>query len=237
MIVAAMVATGHFIAHTVTVDGAARPYQMWLPAAYDSSRRWPAILFLHGAGERGDDGVAQITVGLGRALRQGGVDPQAVVIFPQCPTSGHWVGAAARRIAIAALQQVIEEYSIDERRISLTGISMGGAGTWALASEQPRRFSAIAPVCGWVHHPPNLGGLGNVTERYETLAKRLGRMPIWILHGAADPVVPVQESRAMAAVLGANAAYTEFPGVGHNAWDPAYMTTNVVAWLVTQKRR
>jgi predicted peptidase len=232
---AAILMTGHFIAHTVTVDGVERRYQVWLPAAYDASRRWPAILFLHGAGERGDDGVAQTVVGLGHALRDGKIDPQAVIVFPQCPVNGHWTGPA-QRIAVAALEQVIETYSVDEKRVSLTGISMGGAGVWSLASRQPRRFSAIAPVCGWVHRPPNLNDLADVADKYSSLAERLGRVPIWIFHGSADNVVPVSESRSMAAVLGANAAYTEFPGVRHNSWDPAYETTGVVAWLLEQKR-
>ena len=115
MLTAALLMTGHFIAHTVTVDGAERRYQVWLPAAYDASRRWPVILFLHGAGERGSDGIAQTTVGLGHALREGKVDPPAIVVFPQCPADSHWVGAA-RRIAVAALEQVIESYSVDEHR-------------------------------------------------------------------------------------------------------------------------
>jgi predicted peptidase len=232
---AALVMTGHFVAHTISVDGAERRYQVWLPASYDKSRRWPAILFLHGAGERGDDGVAQTRVGLGHALSDGKVDPQAIVVFPQCPLGGHWSGPA-QRIAVAALEQVIEDYSIDLKRVSLTGISMGGAGTWSLAYHQARRFSAIAPVCGWVRRPPNLMDLADVVDRYDTLAQRLGKLPIWIFHGSADNVVPVSESRSMADALGANAAYTEFPGVMHNSWDPAYETTGVVEWLVKQKR-
>ena len=232
---AAFVMTGHFVAHSISVDGADRRYQVWVPAAYDKSRRWPAILFLHGAGERGDDGVAQTRVGLGHALSEGKVDPQAIVVFPQCPLNGHWTGPA-QRIAVAALEQVIEDYSIDLKRVSLTGMSMGGAGTWSLAYHQPRRFSAIAVICGWVRRPPNLTDLADVVDHYDTLAQRLGKLPIWIFHGSDDNVVPVTESRAMAAVLGANAAYTEFPGVKHNSWDPAYETTGVVEWLIKQRR-
>jgi predicted peptidase len=219
----AILMTGHFVAHGVTVDGAERRYQVWVPAAYEPSRRWPAILFLHGIGERGDDGIAQTTVGLGHALREGKVDPPAIIIFPQCPLNGDWTGLG-QRIAIAALEQAMKDYSIDRRRVSLTGISMGGGGVWALAAEQPRRFSAIAPICGWAQRP------------HDAVAKKLDRIPIWIFHGSDDTVIPVTQSRAMADLLGANAAYTEFPGVKHNSWDPAYMTTGVVEWLVRQKR-
>jgi len=215
----AMVMTGHFVAHTV----AERRYQVWVPAAYDPSRKWPAILFLHGIGERGDDGEAQTQVGLGRALREGKLDPQAIIVFPQCPLTQRWEEGALP-VAVAALDRAMNDYAIDPRRVSLTGISMGGAGAWLLAVEQPQRFSALAPICGWA--PPHP----------DQAAKRLGKMPVWFFHGSEDPVVPVADSRAMAAVLGANAAYTEFPGVKHNSWDPAYQTTGVIAWLLEQKR-
>jgi predicted peptidase len=216
--------TGRFVAHTVTVDGAERRYQVWIPAAYDASRRWPVILFLHGIGERGDDGQVQTTVGLGNALRKHKVDPDAIVVFPQCPLATTWTRGALP-IALAALDQAAVDYSIDPRRVALTGLSMGGGGAWLLAIEQPRRFSALAPVCGWAPRPS------------ATSARRVGRIPIWMFHGSDDSVIPVTESRDMAAVLGADAMYTEFPGVGHNSWDPAYQTTGVVDWLVAQERR
>jgi predicted peptidase len=115
---------------------------------------------------------------------------------------------------------------------------MGGAGVWVLAAEYPKRWSAVAPVCGYVHRPPQLADAESpTTESYADFARRLSRVPIWIFHGSADDTVPVSESRQMADVLGANAAYTEFPGVGHNAWDPAYQTTGVVSWLIKQKRK
>jgi len=198
--------------------------QIWVPAAYEPSRTWPAILFLHGMGERGNDGEAQTTVGLGRALRDGKLDPAAIAIFPQCPLTATWT-TGALPIAVAALDEAMKVYAVDPRRVSLTGISMGGAGAWMLAMTLPRRFSALAPVCGWAPRPP------------EKLAQALAGLPIWIFHGSDDPVVPVTESRAMAAVLGKNAAYTEFPGVQHNSWDPAYQDTRLVDWLIEQRRR
>jgi len=233
----AAVMTGHFLARSVTVDGVAHRYQVWIPAAYDTSRKWPAILFLHSTGERGDDGEKQISVGLGRALRDGKIDAPAIVIFSQCPDDQRWVGAP-RTIAIAALDQTEREFSIDSRRVALTGMSMGGAGAWILAAEYPKRWSALAPVCGYVHRPPKLPDADNPSsESYEDFARRLPKIPIWIFHGSDDPIVPVTESREMARALGVNAAYTEFLHVGHNAWDPAYTTTRVVAWLIEQRRR
>lgn len=209
--------------------------QIWLPASYVASRKWPGILFLHGSGERGSDGIKQTTVGLGRALSNGKVDPQAIVIFPQCPSNRRWVNDP--QIAIAALDAAEREFPIDKHRVALTGMSMGGAGVWFLGAKYPRRWSALAPVCGYVHHPPQRPELGDVTtSRFEDFAKKLPRVPIWIFHGSADPVVPVEESREMARALGPRAGYTEFARTGHNAWDPAYTETHLVQWLVQQRR-
>jgi predicted peptidase len=231
LLMAAILSSGHFVERTVD----SHHYQVWLPSNYDASKKWPAILFLHGSGERGDDGTRQTVVGLGPALAK--LDPPAIVVFPQCPAKERWAGVGWK-IAIAALGQTEREFSIDRNRVSLTGMSMGGAGVWVLAAKYPRRWSAIAPVCGYVHKPPQLKDAENPTTlSYADFARRLPLVPIWIFHGGADTTVPVSESRQMADVLGANAAYTEFPGVGHNAWDPAYQTTGVVSWLIKQKRK
>jgi predicted peptidase len=232
-----ILAAAAFVARTVTVDGVPHDYQVWVPAAYDRARKWPAILFLHGSGERGDENQKQISVGLGPALRDGKLDPQAIVIFPQCPEGQRWVGAP-RKIAIAALDATEREFSIDRNRVALTGMSMGGAGAWILAADYPKRWSALAPVCGYIHRPPSLPDADNPTaESFDDFAKRLPRIPIWIFHGSDDTVVPVTESREMARALGVNAAYTEFAHTGHNAWDPAYTQTHVVEWLAQQKRK
>ncbi|HEX9406174.1 MAG TPA: alpha/beta hydrolase-fold protein [Thermoanaerobaculia bacterium] len=232
-----ILAAAAFLARSVTVDGIPHKYKVWVPATYDASRKWPAILFLHGSGERGTDGEKQTTVGLGRALSEGKVEPQAIVILPQCPDGERWVGPP-HKIAIAALENTEREFSIDKRRVALTGMSMGGAGAWMLAAEYPKRWSALAPVCAYVHRPPKLADAENPTsESYEQFAKRLPRIPIWIFHGSNDPIVPVEDSREMARALGPRAGYTEFPRVGHNAWDPAYTQTHLVQWLVDQKRQ
>jgi len=223
-----MAAAGHFVARGTT--------QIWVPAGYDSSRKWPAILFLHGSGERGSDGTKQISVGLGSALCEGKVDAQAIVVFPQCPDGQRWVGAPSK-IAIDALDQAEREFSIDKHRVALTGMSMGGAGSWILAAQYSKRWSALAPVCGYVHKPPQLADADNpTTESFDEFAKRLPHIPIWIFHGSDDPIVPVENSREMARSLGPRAGYTEFAHTGHNAWDPAYTETHLVQWLVQQRR-
>jgi predicted peptidase len=230
----AMAAAGQFLARWVTVDGVAHRYQVWIPATYDATRQWPAIVFLHGVGERGTDGALQTAVGLGPLLRHRKVDTEVIVVFPQC--QDNWVGTGGK-IAMAALDQTEREFSVDRSRVALTGMSMGGAGVWALAAQYPDRWSALAPVCAYIHRPSNLPDAGNPTSQpFEEFARRLPRIPIWIFHGSDDDTVPVFESRGMAAALGANAMYTEFPGVEHYAWDPAYMTTDVVGWLIRQQR-
>jgi predicted peptidase len=243
VLMTAMLSGGEFRSRSVVLEGATHRYEVWLPRGYSRKRKWPAILFLHGSGERGSDGEKQTTVGLGRLLREGKIDPAAVVLFPQCPEGAHWAGAA-RRIAMAALDAAEAELAIDPERVALTGMSMGGAGTWVLAAENPKRFSRIAPVCGWVRKPQNLPDVMNPTawlvaaaDPYREVASRLARVPIWIFHGSDDPVVPVAESRHMADILGADAGYTEFPGVGHDAWDPAYGATSLVEWLVEGPKR
>jgi len=172
----------------------------------------------------------------GRALREGEVEAEAIVVFPQCPDGQRWVGAA-RKIAIAALDATQREFSIDRDRVALTGMSMGGAGAWMLAVRYPKRWSALATVCAYIHRPPSVPDLDNPTdETCDAFARRVPHIPIWIFHGSDDPVVPVSESREMARALGPRAGYTEFANTGHNAWDPAYTQTHVVSWLIEQKR-
>src|SRR5262249_48303662 len=159
----------HYAMHAHFV--ARRKTQIWTPSSFDATRKWPAILFLHGSGERGSDGVRQTTVGLGRALSSGRVSPRAIVIFPPCPEGRGWGGDP--QTAIAALDDAERAFPIDKRRIALTGMSMGGAGAWLLAAKYPKRWSALAPVCGYVHHPPKMPELGDAsTSRHEDFAKR-----------------------------------------------------------------
>ena len=243
IVLATTLASGQFMERTVRVEGVSYNYQIWIPSDYHPGKKWPAILFLHGAGERGFDNQKQIAVGMGPALREQKVPVQALVIFPQCPAEGYWAGPE-RAIAMEALRDAQLHFSIDPRRISLTGMSMGGTGTWILAAENPKRFSAIAPICAWVSGPPPFRvvadqpqWLTGAKNRFAEVAKRIGRVPTWIFHGGKDDLIKPEESRQMIAHLGENAAYTEFPAANHNSWDPAYRETGVIAWLAKQRRK
>ena len=218
-----MVAAPIFQPRSLSLSGKVHRYAVYVPPDVERNARLPAILFLHGAGERGDDGIAQTTVGIGPVVTK--LQPQAVVILPQCPLNEYW-SMGAGSIAIRALHEAEQEFRFDPKRVALTGISMGGAGVWRLAAEYPVEFAALAPICGWAY------------EDAEAVANRVREIPTWIFHGTADDIVPVDASRSMAAALkalGADVRYTELPGVGHNSWDAAYGKSGLMEWLVSSR--
>ena len=233
-----------FLDRTVTVSGRAYHYQVYVPADYASKPTWPAILFLHGAGERGDDGLLQTNVGLAPAIRQNPSRYPAIVVFPQVPRDSQWVGTPAD-MAIAALQQTMREFHVDPSRVYLTGLSMGGHGTWYVAYRHPELFAAVVPICGWVREFVMFRGSvpvvpGDSAQIMPLLVQKLGKVPIWIFHGEVDQVVNVNGSREPAAALkaaGANVRYTELLGLNHNSWDAAYGSDEFVQWLFAQQRR
>lgn len=241
-LIAQRVETG-FLDRAVTVAGRAYRYQVYVPTNYaSSSDRWPAILFLHGAGERGSDGLLQTTVGLPTAIRRTPAAYPAIVVIPQLPSDSLWVGAPADA-AIAALDQTMREFRVDTSRVYLTGLSLGGNGTWNLAYRYPERFAAIAPVCGFLSALPGISRLKLVVpvdsgDAFAAVARRIGRLPTWIFHGEMDPAVPVAESRRAADALkaaGGDVRYTEFLGGGHNVWDETYGSKQFQEWLFAQR--
>ncbi len=224
-----------FLNRTVKVKGVAYRYQVYVPADWSKSKSWPVILFLHGAGERGDDGLAQTEVGLGGAIRLHADRFPAVVVMPQCRRNIRWTDPAMEAQVMAALEKTEKEFKGDKKRVYLTGLSMGGNGTWMFAAKHAGRWAAVVPVCGRVaaQNQPAEG------DPYAAIAAKIGKTPVWIFHGADDPTVPVTESRKMEAALqaaGANVRYTEYPGVGHNSWDRAYRDAELAKWLFSQSK-
>lgn len=200
-------------------------FRLYVPPDYDGGRSWPAVLFLHGAGERGSDSVGPLKVGIGPALEKRAEAYRAIVVFPQCPRAAHWSLPQGRTIATVALEETIGEFNVDMSRVALTGISMGAAGAWLMAAESPDRFVSLAPICGWA------------TSRL-AVAARVAHVPTWIFHGDADDIVPVDSSREMVLAMkdaGANVRYTEFRGIAHNSWDPAYQQTQLLDWMLAPK--
>lgn len=232
-----------FQARTVTVTEAGEAVefrsQLLAPSAIEPGRRYPLVVFLHGAGERGRDNEKQLkylpTWLAEPALRE---RHPCFLLAPQCREDERWVDISwadkkstpqgppttDMLAVIAALNAVIAAEPVDPSRIYLTGLSMGGYGTWDLAARQPERFAALLPICG--------GG-------DEATAPRLAKLPIWCFHGDADEVVPVERSRTMIAAVraaGGDPKYSELPGVGHDSWTPAYRDPAVLAWLFLQRK-
>jgi predicted peptidase len=229
-----------FLNRHVLVDGVDQRFQVYVPRNYQESKAWPVVLFLHGAGERGSDGLKQTEEGLGRAIR---LNPQrwpAIVVFPQCPEDELWMGATAE-IAMSALNVTLGEFSVDESRIYLTGLSLGGNGTWYLGHQYPERFAALVPIAGYVAGSDRMGipAIVEGTENpHAVVAQSLAQTPVWIVHGDVDPAVRVEEARKMnkeLQALGADVIYSELPGVGHNSWDAAYANDELITWLFSQK--
>lgn len=234
-----------FLNRVMTVGGVAYRYQVYVPADWDPASKWPVILFLHGAGERGADGLRQTQFGIGTAIRLHPERFPAVVVMPQCGRNEWWTNPAMEEQALQALRQTMEEFNGDAERVYLTGLSMGGYGTWSLAFKHPDVFAAYVPICGGVRPPPRVPAnpertfAGGESDPYAEVAGKVGRIPVWIFHGADDPVVPVSESRKMHQALeaaGADVRYTEYAGVGHNSWDRAYAEEELYTWLLAARR-
>jgi predicted peptidase len=199
-------------------------YLLALPEGYsDDGDPWPLVLFLHGAGERGAD-LDKVKIHGPPKLIEAGEKIPAIVASPQCPAETWWTEHLDALVAL--LDDLEERLNVDPDRIYVTGISMGGYGTWALAALQPERFAAAAPVCG--------GGSGVAT------AIQVRELPIWAFHGEADQVVPVEESQriidAIARFGGTKAKLTTYPGVGHDSWTQTYEDDAFWQWLFAQRR-
>lgn len=200
-------------------------YVLFVPHSYDASKPYPLVLFLHGAGETGTDGSQQATVGLGPAVQKREKTFPFLTIFPQSQLRTWQADTPDAKRALAILDEVEHEYRVDPARVYLTGLSMGGFGTWSLAAKYPDRWAAIVPVCG--------GG------NPESAAKIKG-LPCWCFHGRDDEIVPVEYSRTMVKALwlaGGHPNYTEYPGVEHNSWDRAYATPELDDWLLQHRRK
>jgi predicted peptidase len=194
---------------------------LYLPPGHgaEPDRRWPLVLSLHGAGERGSDLELVKVHGIPRRIVEGRDFP-FIVIAPQCPALARWQPDQL----LALLDEIDATHAVDPDRVYVTGISMGGFGTWALAIAAPDRFAAIVPICGG----------GNPDQ-----VCRIAHVPVWAFHGALDDVVPRQYSDEMVEALracGGNVRYTVYPHAGHDSWTETYENPELYAWLLAQVR-
>lgn len=195
-------------------------YLLYLPPDYGTKdQAWPLVLFLHGAGESGSD-LEKVKIHGPPKLVEGGKDFPFILVSPQCPGRGWDVAALT-----ALLDEVVNQYKVDRQRVYLTGLSMGGFGTWALAAAHPERFAAIIPICG-----------GGSPAR----AARLKDLPIWAFHGAKDPVVPLEQSQVMVDAVnaaGGKVKFTIYPDAAHDSWTATYANPEIYQWLLQHKRK
>lgn len=235
-----------FLDRTATIQTVQYKYQVFVPDDWTPRRKWPIILALHGAGERGRDGILQTDVGIGTAIRSNRSAFEAIVVMPQCTKNLWWILPPMDDLAMAALAEATREFHGDTQRTYLTGLSMGGYGAWHLAQKYPGTFAALVVICGGIR-PPTAALKGNpdlakvtppdATKSYLDAAERVGKTPVWIFHGADDEVVPVTESRRMSDAMkqiGAEVHYTEYPGVGHPCWNKAYDEPKLFPWLFSK---
>lgn len=205
-------------------------YLLFLPpgCSATSDRKWPLMLFLHGAGERGTNVWLVATHGPPKIVRTQRDFP-FIVVSPQCPSGTTWSNDAL----IALLDDIAGQYPVDSSRVYLTGLSMGGYGTWSLALEQPQRFAAVVPICGG----------GDPIRTLLADAKRsaaLKSMGIWAFHGGKDTVVPLSESERMVNALKRlgcqDVQLTVYPEAGHDSWSETYANPKLYEWLLAHRR-
>jgi predicted peptidase len=244
LLVGSLTAETGFLDREVELDGQKFLYQVYVPRDYTADRAWSAILFLHGSGESGANGITQTLIGLPAAIRRNPERFPAIAVIPQSSPQRQWTDPVEQNQALAALEKSLKEFHVDPDRVYLTGLSKGGYGTWSLAAREPKRFAAVAPICGGAvpsrRTLERTGGKESDFPSNADVAKTLGpALPIWVFHGGADPTVPPEASRNMVEALkaiGSGVKYTEYEGVGHNSWDKAYGDPEFANWLLAQKR-
>ncbi len=228
-------------------NGNVLPYRILYPENYNPDQQYPLLLFLHGAGERGNDNEKQLVHGSAMFLEPiNRRNFPAFVVFPQCPEDEWWIhtsllqalrgvddlqesdefaASEPMKLVIELLDELISELNIDNTRLYVMGLSMGGYGTFDLLSRRPDWFAAAVPICG--------GGDARMAEKYAA------HTPLWVFHGDEDNVVPAELSRIMVRAIeeaGGEVKYTEYKGVGHNSWDPAFAEEDLLPWIFNKQK-
>jgi predicted peptidase len=227
------------------VNGYTLPYKVMFPEDYDETKAYPLVIFLHGAGERGNDNQKQLTHGEQFLIDNFHVSNPAIVIAPQCPADSYWANVVRHQIEdkmtltfgtsdvptqpmttlISLINNWLSSGKVDINRIYVGGLSMGGMGTLELIWRMPQTFTAAFPICG-----------GGDLTKLPLYAKNTA---VWIFHGSDDSVVPVQNSRDIykeLKSLGCDTEYTEYEGVNHNSWDNVFQEKDLAGWLFKHKK-
>jgi predicted peptidase len=211
-----------FQTRTVVVNGETKYYSVFIPWGYDARQKYPTIVFLHGVGEGGNNGTKNLTVGLAPAIRARQATFPFIAVFPQ--TGGNWKEKEHADIAVAVLNDASRQFSVDQDRVILTGLSTGGYGTWYIGALHRDRFAALVPMCAY--------------SAYDHVPQ-LTRIPIWAFHNNADPFVSSGGTKQMVERInraGGNAKQTIFGSFGHNCWVEAYDDPKLYEWMLAQRR-
>jgi len=239
-----------FIARQVTIGTKVYNYRVYVPKDRPAETKLPVMLYLHGSGARGDDNEAQIQ-GLNEYIAQNPERFSFIIVAPQCREDAFWVTEMTEQ-ALKALDETVKEFNGDDKRLYLTGYSLGGNGVWLTGALNSDKFAALIPIAGWaVPSPeltphqraplsPELLALFDAADPYQAFAEKIGSTPVWVFHGAKDDVVPVEASRKMVDALKAagneNIKFTEYENDGHNIIAKPFNDPAFFEWLLKQRR-
>jgi acetyl esterase/lipase len=231
-----------FLNRTIQLHGVTHHFQVYLPEQWrrDDHKQWPVILFLHGRGERGSEGMWQTEVGLPQAVRDHPERWPFVIVMPQCPLSHYWTDPEMLTMALATLDQETAEFHLDKERTYLTGLSMGGYGAWELARRNPRRWAAVAIAAGglfWSYEPERWQQASTLPAEY---ARALGRTPVWLFQGSNDDIVVPRQSELMFEAVkaaGGRIRLWVYLGLKHDCWTRAYNEPEMPRWLLSHHEK
>lgn len=228
-----------------------RGYRVYVPADRDPNKKVPVLLYLHGAGARGDDNIEQVD-GFRWAMDPVKDKINFVVVLPQCEGDNFWAAQNMTQYALAALDSTVTEFNGDTDRLYLAGFSLGGYGVWHIAAGYPQKFAALIPVAGGVTgtYPinpsarrsiiPSVGDMLESPEPYNAVARSIGNTPVWVFHGAKDDSVSVEFSRTIVGAFKAigrkDVKYTEYPEDGHQIFAKAISEPGLLEWLSEQHK-
>ena len=229
-----------FLNRKIELHGVTYRFQVYLPEDYrrDDRKQWPIILFLHGRGERGSEGMWQTQIGLPQAVRDHPERWPFVIVMPQCPLPSYWTDPDMLAMAMDVLDQESAEFHGDPERTYLTGLSLGGYGAWELARLHPHRWAAIAISSSgifWSYAPERWQQSSTLPAEY---AHAIGRTPVWLFHGTDDNVVPARESELMFDAVKAAGGHIRlwlYQGLKHDCWTSAYNEPELPRWLLAHK--
>jgi pimeloyl-ACP methyl ester carboxylesterase len=226
-----------FLNRRIEFHGASYRFQVYLPEEWrrDDRKQWPIILFLHGRGERGSEGMWQTQIGLPQEVRDHPDRWPFIIVMPQCPQGSVWTDPEMLAMAMASLDQETAEFHADLDRTYLAALSLGGYGAWELARSYPHRWAAIAIAASgvfWSYAPERWQQVATLPAEY---ARAVGRTPVWLFHGLDDPVVAPRESELMFDALKANGGHVRlwlYQNLKHDSWTRAFNEPELPRWLL-----